>query len=209
MICHEASDCGVKWYAFPTSSPDGLRHSGLCELFAFTTPLVPISDQFYQTGIDCKTIHAKRPLPEAKTTAYLDAVRHLSQDKSIQEIIYTDHDGFMLEASTSNLFFVKNNTLYTAASDVLWGITREVVLEIAKGTYDVVFQKMNTSQLCDVDEAFLTASNKEIIPIRTINGLALKSHKVTLDLLSKFKEFIYSGLDDSIIPSLYQKGAFT
>jgi branched-chain amino acid aminotransferase len=204
LINKSKSDCGIKWYATATKSLDGLRHDGTCEIFGFTLPMTPQNPVYYKEGISTKTASVKRPLPEGKTTAYFSACQKLSEDRSIQELLYLDHENNFLEASTSNLFFIKNKTLYTAQDDILHGITREVVLEIAKDAYPIVFRKINYKELDTIDEVFVTATNKEIMPIASIDTYNFKVGTVTLDLMDRFKKIIYKTPYLECIPELYQ-----
>ena len=204
LISHETQDCGIKWYASGSKSVDGLRHDGRCEMFAFTIPMTPQPSSFYQSGIKAITVCEKRPLPEAKTTAYFTACQILSQNKTVQEIIYIDALGQLLEAATSNLFLVKDKKIYTSSLHVLHGITREVVLHLCKNRYEVIFTSVPLSSLSSFDEVFITATNKEIMPVSKIDELEFKIGPVTRDLMQLFEDFKATFSNIDLIPELYQ-----
>lgn len=77
-------------------------------------------------------------------------------------------DGYMLEASSSNLWFVRDGALITAPADryILPGITRRFVLDLAADLQIPVYeQKLPYTQLARVEGMFLTGTTTEIFPI--------------------------------------------
>ncbi|AZH27457.1 aminotransferase class IV [Paenibacillus sp. M-152] len=100
---------------------------------------------------------AKRELQQ-----YAEAVRYKAEG------IMLTANGFLAEGIVSNLFFVRNNTLYTPdlSTGILPGITREFILELAdlrgipweQGLY-------HWDELKQADEIFMTNSIQEIRPV--------------------------------------------
>lgn len=77
-------------------------------------------------------------------------------------------DGYALEGTASNLFMVKNNTVFTTplSANILPGITRGIVIELLKSHHIDVEEKMITlEELKKADEIWLTGSVQEIVPI--------------------------------------------
>lgn len=205
LIKRQNSDCGVKWYAFALNHKDGLRHDGSCELFAMTSPMQPIPEQYLKEGIKAATFFEKRPVPYAKTTAYLAAVQLLSEKKDLQEVLYLDSQSRFLEASTSNLFFVKNGRIYTAGDQILHGITREVVLDISRSHFETIEEKLPYEALSSVDEVFITATNKEVMPVAQIDQYSFKVGEITQFLMEEFQKICLQGSNKEYIPPLYEK----
>jgi len=88
------------------------------------------------------------------------------------EIILTDEEGFITEAPTSNVFIVnKDNSLLTAhEDDVLYGITRKSILEIALDEgIDVKIGKIPIYELENAKEVFLTSSSHLVCPVIKID----------------------------------------
>ena len=84
------------------------------------------------------------------------------------EIIFTDEKGYITEAPTSNVFIInQENVLLTAPeSDVLYGITRKSVLEIAKNeNINIKEDKIPLHELENAKEVFLTSSSHLICPV--------------------------------------------
>ncbi len=91
-----------------------------------------------------------------------------------ETILY--RDGIVTEASSSNVFIVKSNCIYThpKGPNILPGITREKVIECAKINNITVNESSFTKeQLMDADEVWITSSTREIIPITIIDGIQI------------------------------------
>ena len=91
-----------------------------------------------------------------------------------ETILY--RDGIVTEASSSNVFIVKSNCIYThpKGPNILPGITREKVIECAKVNNIAVNESSFTKeQLMDADEVWISSSTREIIPITIIDGIQI------------------------------------
>lgn len=82
-------------------------------------------------------------------------------------------DGIVVEGAHSNLFAVTDGTLvtYPASNYILPGITRRLVLDLA-AALDVTAREGSilAERLYDVDEAFLSGTTTEIMPVVTVDG---------------------------------------
>jgi len=82
-------------------------------------------------------------------------------------------DGYLTEGAASNAYVVISGTIYTAPKDekVLPGITREVVLEIAKkNNMPLIEQAVTLEQLQQADEIWISSSTKEVLPITRLDN---------------------------------------
>ena len=73
------------------------------------------------------------------------------------------------------------------------GITRNFVLSLAKPLFHVDERNIRFEELLAANEVFLTASNKEILPVTLIDGKSIGNGKVgknTKHLIRLFKEKI-------------------
>jgi branched-chain amino acid aminotransferase len=85
--------------------------------------------------------------------------------------VHLTGEGYLTEGAGFNLFFVKNGTVYTPAHNVLEGITRKSVLELARelgvpaeeGDYPA-------SDLLGADEAFITSTAGGIMPVAQVDN---------------------------------------
>ncbi len=85
-------------------------------------------------------------------------------------------DGYISECSHSNVFIVEGQDILTPKLDpsILGGITRELVLEIAKTKGMTIKEIRITEQrLRDADEIWITASTSHIAPVIAVDGQAV------------------------------------
>ena len=108
------------------------------------------------------------------------------------ETVYVDRHQRVLEGTTSNIFFVKGDTLVTAGTDILPGITRQVILDLVRDRFQVELRDIDRSELDRVDEAFLTASNKEVVPVTRLDDRVIDEGvpgEKTREIMRLFKEY--------------------
>lgn len=96
------------------------------------------------------------------------------------------------ECACSNLFFIHDRVLYTPDTDILFGITRSVVLQLAKAVLPIRFVTPTITQLYQADECFLTRTGVGIAPIVKINRTVVGNGKpgpVTKQLVKLFDAY--------------------
>lgn len=152
-----------------------------------------LPENLYQDGVCLKSYEYARDLYGAKTINYSVAVKLLNnlEDKNVFEILYVQ-DKVILEAASSNFFIIKNNVLITPKNHILIGTTRDFVINLAKKNFKIEERILKQEELEEVDEAFITATNKEILPVVKIDGQIIGSGKVgknTKALISIFHSF--------------------
>jgi branched-chain amino acid aminotransferase len=95
------------------------------------------------------------------------------------EAILLNADGTVAEASGENVFLVKAGTLLTngEASNILMGITRDSVLQLASdlGILAAV-RPFGPDELFLADEVFLTGTAAEVTPVATIDDRPVPCH---------------------------------
>lgn len=155
--------------------------------------------EVYENGVSLISLNWKRPLPKAKTIDYIMAIRTLTfankkRKKKIFEVLYTP-DNCVLEASTSNFFLFKKDVLITPKDDILPGVTRAVVLRLAKKKFKVEERKVFKDELKEATEAFITSTEKEIIPVIKIDNLVIGDGTIgnnTKLIMQLFRDFVQS-----------------
>ena len=152
-------------------SPDSITPPEKSQLLVLVLPLSPCPAQWYQEGAAVIILNSRRHMPQAKSLNYSSAIISLRQAKrqNAIEAIYTDDDGGLLEGTTSNFFVFKGDNLITPNTGVLSGITRKVVLDLADKEFPISFDTIRLGEVSDISEAFITASNKEVVPIVRID----------------------------------------
>lgn len=185
-------------------------------LVSFNNPLVPQFSQFiamffttvplpspeqYLTGVQTISLNAIRSMPNAKI--YQPQLRQrtekMIQSKKIYEVILLNNNNDITEGSRSNIFFIdRNNNLITPdLENVLPGITRDNVIEVAKKhNIKVIERKVNYNELQKFISAFLTGTSRKILPISTIDNYNFDSQNILLrNLMKWYDDYIYEYLD--------------
>ncbi|HEY4510944.1 MAG TPA: aminotransferase class IV [Candidatus Paceibacterota bacterium] len=175
---NKTTNCAVRMVLTGGVSPNGIDFKG-ANLFILTEDLKTMPTELFERGGKLILTEHSRQFREAKTTNYLTHVRlqrTLKKEKAI-EILY-HFGGEVLECATSNVFLFKGDTLVTPKKGILIGMTRNYVLKLARGRFKVVERAILLSELFRAQEAFITATNKEIIPIVSIGGKRIGNGKV-------------------------------
>jgi branched-chain amino acid aminotransferase len=175
-------------------SPDSITPQGNSQLMVMITPLHGLPPAWYTEGVKVITTHVERFMPDAKTTNYIPGILALenARKQDAVESIYVDRHGNLLEGTTTNFYAFIDNKLVTPATGMLPGITRKVILELADGVFDVEMRDIKKDEIRLMDEAFLSASNKEIVPVTEIDCVTIgdgKPGKQTQKLRELFNEF--------------------
>jgi branched-chain amino acid aminotransferase len=161
------------------SSPDFITPQGKPRLLVLVTPLTEQPGWWYTEGVKIITIDSERNIPEAKSIDYIPATIALKQARrqNAIEAVYVNRAGYVLEGTTSNLFIFWGNRLITPGRAILNGITRQVVLTLAEGAYETEIRDIESDELYTAEEAFITGSNKEIVPVVRIDDTVIGNGK--------------------------------
>jgi branched-chain amino acid aminotransferase len=146
-------------------------------------PLAAYPPSHYEQGVRVAAVDVRRNHPRAldpaiKSSNLLNnilAVRE-ARARGCDEPLLLNQEGFLAEGASSNLFIVWEGALMTPplTAGILAGITREVVLELAAAIGTPCHQKpLHLDALLGADEAFLTSTTREIVPIRQVDDAVI------------------------------------
>lgn len=174
-------------------SSDGVTPEGNGKLMVMVTPKHVLPEWWYTNGAKIITADIERFLPDAKSTSYLSAVYalQLANKADAIETLYVDRNQRVLEGTTSNFFFFKGDKLITAGEGILPGITRSVILKLVQGRFEVEIRDIDRSELTQMSEAFITASNKEVVPVIQVDDVIVgggKPGERTKEIMRLFRE---------------------
>jgi D-alanine transaminase len=105
-------------------------------------------------------------------------------------------DGFVTEASSSNVFIIKDGKVYTTplSKQILPGITRMAVKNATKLlNIDFIDKKFTPEELLEANEVFVTSTTSEVLPIVKVDGKLIgtgKPGEVTNRIYQQFLELI-------------------
>ena len=160
-------------------SPNFMTPPDQPTLAVMIEPVVNYAPAEYEAGAKLVTVEMARFLPTVKSLNYIAAIMAMKVASKVGavEALYRNDDGLVSECTRSNLFAVRGRQLITPNEDVLFGITRAVVLEIAGDSLEIVEGALHYDDLLACDEVFITSSTKEVLPIVEIDGHVIGTGK--------------------------------
>lgn len=96
------------------------------------------------------------------------------------EAILLAEDGTVREGSSSNVAIVQDGVLVTHPADnrILWGVTREIVLELAREEgIEIREEKFNLERLKTAAEVMLLGTTYEVMPVTRMDGTTIADGK--------------------------------
>lgn len=139
--------------------------------------LKPLLSSHVFPAKDAFLLNTKRNTPETPTRLkshhFLNNVLAKREigDKQNAEGIFLNRNGDLAEGIVSNIFWVKEGTVYTPAIEtgILNGITRQFVFALLKRRGIPIKEGFYKAEhLLQADEAFMTNSVQEVVPFRTV-----------------------------------------
>jgi len=140
---------------------------------------IPYPSDRYKTGFKATVAGVRRnefsPISRIKSMNYLPNILAKLEAKArkVEEAVILNTRSHVACATVGNIFLVKNGSLLTPSLDsgILPGITRSAILELAPSLgVEVVEKLISTSELMASDEAFLTNSLMELMPLVEVDG---------------------------------------
>ncbi|GAC1648151.1 MAG: branched-chain-amino-acid transaminase [Ktedonobacteraceae bacterium] len=176
-------------------SDDGILPSGESGLIMLITELAERDMTRFARGTKLITTQLQRVSPEAKTSNYVSAIRALKEaaQRDASDALFVNEQGHVLEGTRNNFFVFRGDVLVTPGAGVLLGVTRNVVLELARGRFQVEERPVPLTELSSIDEAFITSSSKEITPVIQIDDIQIGTGKPgprTYEMEQRFIEMI-------------------
>jgi branched-chain amino acid aminotransferase len=185
-------------------------------------PLRLLPREVYEDGVRVETTELQRQHPHLKSTSFITGSemerKHIAQEGIFEALLVKD--GRILEGMTSNFFYIsrassavaahlswwavpgenapasapREECLGTARDDILLGVTRDTVLEIARGRgLEVRYEPLQRDQLPAALEAFITSSSRGIVPVVQIDGVTVGQGSpgtVTRELMAAYESYV-------------------
>jgi len=183
----------------PMAEPDRPRQA---TLLITAAKLTPYPAEYYKKGVLVVLCGFKQnpddPTYGHKTTNYFARIiaLNLARQKRATEAIWFTVDNRLAEGCISNVFLVKDSTLYTPPIEtpVLAGVARKTVCQIAiKNSIELVEKDLYIDDLLNADEVFITNVIMQILPVSKIEKHTVGEGKVgpvTKKLQKYFDEVI-------------------
>jgi branched-chain amino acid aminotransferase len=164
---NDLADATIRIIVTGGASANFMTPQGNPSLAVMIEPVTPNPPVEYESGVKIVSVELARFLPQVKSLNYIGAIMAMKAAgrSGAVEALYRDARGRVSECTRSNLFALRGDQLITPSDDVLAGITRAVVLEIAADQFAVREAPLHYDELLACDELFITSSTKEILPV--------------------------------------------
>lgn len=149
-------------------------------LIVMLAEVKPNKPELFANGATLISVDHERFMPNVKSLNYITAIMALKQARKAGaiEALYRTHDGHVTECTTSNFFAFKGDRLITSDVGVLDGVTRGAALEVAEDLHEIDYRPPAYAELAQVDEAFITSTTKEIMPIVRVDDMRIGNGQV-------------------------------
>ncbi len=157
-------------------------HGAKPTVFMMSGPLVTPARNEVENGVACITATDFRWLMcDVKSVSLLGncLLKQIAVDAGAAEVVMF-RDGYVTEASASNVFVVRNGVLLAPPKNhlILPGITYDVVLEIAAANkVPLEVREIPEREVRAAHEIWLTSSTKEVLPVTALDGRAVGDGK--------------------------------
>lgn len=158
--------------------------------------------ELYKEGILLRTVLAVRSNPIIKQVHIADSITRkigYNRAKSVYESLLVNNEDCITEGSKSNFFLILDNSLFSAPmEDILNGITRKYVLQIAAHkNIEVIHKKISINELDKYEAAFICGTSPKILPVRKINNVNYNpAHPILKVLIESFDLLFKAHMND-------------
>ncbi len=155
-------------------------------------PLLLPHLEHFDKGISIMLHEYMRDLPEVKSTNYLMGVwlQKKLLAKKADEVLY-HNNGFIFEFPRSNVFIVtQDQVVVTPKDNVLKGVTRKKVLEVASKNFKVEERNITVDELRNAQEVFATSTTKRILPVFKVDDITIADGKAGVITTQLYHDFI-------------------
>lgn len=138
-----------------------------------------ITPEKFVNGIKIITHEYQRDLPGAKSINYLVGIwlQQKVKEKNAADVLY-HQQGIISEFPRANVFIVtRDQKIITPSENILRGITRMKVLQLAAKKYSVEERPVHISEIKDAAEVFLTSTTKRLLPISHVDDIIIGNGK--------------------------------
>jgi branched-chain amino acid aminotransferase len=173
------------------------------QVYVAIEPLKLLPSEIYEKGVTVVTTELHRQHPRLKSTTFIgrsDSERkHIAQEGIFEALLIKD--GKILEGMTSNFFYVVGRDarsvppyVGTAGDDVLMGITRQTVIDVAQEMgLELSYEPLKQAQIAAIEEAFITSSSRGVVPIIKIDDVAIgqgRPGQITRQLIASYEAYV-------------------
>ncbi|MCM8710923.1 aminotransferase class IV [Clostridium sp. SYSU_GA19001] len=160
----------------------------------FSTREIPYTENHYEKGFSLKLSLIKRN-PEShgvylKTLNYLDNIieKETASKEGFDEVIFENTYGYIAEGSTSNIFFIKDNILYTPS--IKCGLLNGIIRKWVISNFNVIEGNFTLKDILNSEGAFITNSLLGIMKVSSINNNNIETSSLIKEIKTKYDLYI-------------------
>jgi branched-chain amino acid aminotransferase len=162
-------DCAIRFLLTGGYTEDSVKMTAP-NLFIVSEDLHHSAPEEYQKGIKVISNEYVRDMFEIKSTDYKQFMFLQADIKTANASDVLFHkNGDISELSRSNVFIINGNTLATPDTNILKGITRRTVLELAKADFKIEERAVSFQEVLVAEEVFTTSTTKRVLPISQVD----------------------------------------
>jgi branched-chain amino acid aminotransferase len=166
---------------------DPKKCNGVPSIIIIADEIKLYPEKYYKQGLAIITARTRQNSvyalnPAIKSLNYLTNImaKMEATAKGHEEAIMLNDKGYVTECTGDNIFIVQNNTVYTPplSAGLLEGVTRDVVIEIAKRKKIKLKQEnFKINKVYSAGECFLTGTAAELIPVIRVDNKKIGNGK--------------------------------
>jgi branched-chain amino acid aminotransferase len=147
---------------------------------------------------------------KVKSCNYLNHVlmRMEANEAGADDAIELDLEGYVCEAPGYNVFAVKRGALVTPADNILMGITRDTVMELASAAgLPCRPGRVQVFDLYNADEVFLSSTAGGIVPVVQLDGRTIgtgRAGPITVQFRESYQRLLESGVNSTPVRAAAQ-----
>lgn len=171
-------------------------------IYTFFIPHNYPDAEMYEKGVVTSLFKAERIDPNVKMD-YPEMSRKISEfikSHGIYDVLLVDKDNNITEGSRTNVFFVRNDELFTPPSEkVLKGITRLKVIQLCnKLNLKITEQIIPASLLKDYEAAFFTGTSPKVLPVNRIDDMEFSTdNRLVKAVIKAYDELVSDYLQNN------------
>jgi branched-chain amino acid aminotransferase len=147
------------------------------------------SEKEYSEGVKLVSIRFVRKDPHKKIwrQEFREMVSRVTLTENAWDVLLVNEEGLVCEASKANIFFIRENILYTPPlALVLPGITRKYILTLCEQQFiRIQEENIQYNDLDSFDAVFITGTSPKVLPVSQIDHISFPANHMLTDTLIK------------------------
>lgn len=180
-------------------STNGFHPDSPPNLLVITQGPILYPKEDYTRGIKLITLEYAREYPHIKSINYMTVLleRDRLKEEKADDVLYLS-GGKITESSRSNFFIIdKDGILKTPENNILSGITRSKVLELALKIMEVQVADITIEEVRMAQSAFITSTTKGVMPVTRIDDFTINNGQI-LPIISKLQNALKELVDHHV-----------